>query len=182
MNFRWKGLQGAIGQFRSRLGDALEVHALARDVADTVARTNEKSALLALGTSSADTASLQATELRTRKQKALLRDVSAIEAKRKEHESEGRLLSSKFPEHASAVRTHMSTLESAWGELQNKLSESQTQLEAVLTKQQFFSQLRDLEAWAANMSKDFDTEDLPQSTAEAQHFLQQHNDRKVKDN
>jgi len=148
-------------------------------VADTVARTNEKSALLGLSASSADTASLQATELRKRKHTALLRDVSAIEAKKKEHETEGRRLSNKFPEHASTVRTHLSTLETAWEELQNKLSESQTQLEATLTKHQFFSQLRDLEAWAAHMSKDFDTEDLPQSTAEAEHFLQQHSDRKV---
>ncbi|XP_059484234.1 spectrin beta chain, non-erythrocytic 2 isoform X2 [Neocloeon triangulifer] len=176
---KWKGLQGALSQFRSRLGDALEVHALARDVADTVARTNEKAALLSLSASTADTASLQATELRKRKHKALLRDVSAIEAKKKEHESEGRRLSNKFPDHAGTVRTHLSTLETAWEGLQSKLSESQTQLEATLTKHQFYSQLRDLEAWAAHMAKEFDTEELPQNTASAEHFLQQHSDRKA---
>ncbi|XP_065345561.1 spectrin beta chain, non-erythrocytic 1 isoform X4 [Cloeon dipterum] len=176
---KWKGLQGALGQFRSRLSDALEVHALARDVADTVARINEKSALLSLSSSTADTASLQATELRKRKHQALLRDVSAIEAKKKEHESEGRRLSNKFPEHAGTVRTHLSTLESAWEELQSKLSESQSQLEAALTKHQFHSQLRDLEAWAAHMAKDFDTDELPQNTATAENLLQQHNDRKA---
>ncbi|KAF4524013.1 hypothetical protein B566_EDAN006308, partial [Ephemera danica] len=77
---KWKNLQGDLNEYRGRLGIALEIHALFRDVSDTMERIDEKSKLLSL-TNPADTTTLQATEQLVRKQNALNRDMTAIEAK-----------------------------------------------------------------------------------------------------
>lgn len=77
---RWKGLQGALSEYREHLAGALEIHAFNRDVDDTSQRVSEKAVAMTTDDTGRD---LVGVEHLKRKQDALERDMTAIEGKLK---------------------------------------------------------------------------------------------------
>lgn len=77
---RWRGLQGALGEYREHLGGALEIHLFNRDVDDTSQRVAEKAVAMATDDVGRDLSGVQHLQ---RKQDEIERDMTAIEGKLK---------------------------------------------------------------------------------------------------
>ncbi|XP_052120778.1 spectrin beta chain, non-erythrocytic 1 isoform X4 [Frankliniella occidentalis] len=175
-NSKLKSLQGALGEYRERLAGALEVHLFNRDVDDTAQRVAEK----AVAMSSEDTGrDLMGVEQLQRKQDALERDMTAIEGKLKEHESEAKRLSQKYPDMAVPIFNKLSALTDDWRNLLQLSRKRRDALSAAYTLHKFKSDLKELDIWVGEAIKRMGSSELPSSVPEAEAMLQLHQERKA---
>ncbi|KAH7971901.1 hypothetical protein HPB52_003666 [Rhipicephalus sanguineus] len=114
LNRKWKALQGALEAYRARLAAALEVHAFKRDIDDTVDRINEKAIVM---TTKEESKSLRAVESLQRRQDAVEREMTTIDAKLKDHEQDCERLMKKHGELASPIRAKVVEVQENWKRL-----------------------------------------------------------------
>ena len=176
LNHKWRGLQGALSEYRDRLAAALEIHLFNRDVDDTAQRVAEK----ALAMSSDDTGrDLAAVEQLQRKQDTLERDMTAIEGKLKEHEAEMRRLAQKYPDMAVPIRNKLSALTDDWRNLQQLSKCRHDALAAAYTRHKFRAELHEVEVWVGEAIKRMTSAELPTTVAEAEAMVQLHQEHKA---
>ncbi|KAF6212345.1 hypothetical protein GE061_012867 [Apolygus lucorum] len=175
-NNKWKGLQGALTEYREHLAGALEIHSFNRDVDDTLQRVSEKSVAMASDDTGKD---LAACEHLGRKQDALERDMTAIEGKLKEHDIECRRLVNKYPDMASPIKKQLTELQDHWRNLHSVTSSRRSALNSAYTSHKFQADLRELQAWVADTIKRMGSSELPTNLAEAQSMLELHDERKA---
>ncbi|KAK7865818.1 hypothetical protein R5R35_001276 [Gryllus longicercus] len=176
LNSKWRALQGALSAYRNKLAGALEVHAFNRDVDDTSQRVSEKAVAMSSDDVGRD---LNAVEALQRKQEALERDMTAIEGKLKEHDTEARRLVQKHPDLSSSIRTKLSELQENWRSLQQLSARRRDLLVNAYTQHKFQAELHDLELWVADTIKRMGSRELPGSIAEAEAALELHQERKA---
>ncbi|XP_039289552.1 LOW QUALITY PROTEIN: spectrin alpha chain, non-erythrocytic 1-like [Nilaparvata lugens] len=175
-NNKWRALQGALGEYREHLGGALEIHSFSRDVDDTAQRVAEKAAAMASEDTGRD---LAAVEHMQRKQDALERDMTAIEGKLKDHDSECKRLVQKYPDMASPIRSMLVDVQDKWRQLQSAGRMRRERLNGAYTAHKFSADLRELELWVTDAIKRIHSGELPATIAEAQAALQLHHERKA---
>ncbi|XP_031782461.2 spectrin beta chain, non-erythrocytic 1 isoform X3 [Nasonia vitripennis] len=175
-NNKWRGLQGALGAYRETLAGALEIHLFNRDIDDTNQRVVEKS--LAMNTNDVGK-DLAGVDHLQRKQEAMERDMTAIEGKLKEHQTEAHILSQKYPEKASQINGILSELETNWSELQRLTSDRRQALIQAYTLHKFRAELRELEIWVAETIKRMNEVEPPTTILEAEALLELHQERKA---
>ncbi|XP_054271663.1 spectrin alpha chain, non-erythrocytic 1 isoform X2 [Macrosteles quadrilineatus] len=175
-NNKWRGLQGALGEYREHLAGALEIHAFNRDVDDTSQRVGEKAVAMATEDTGRD---LQACQHLLRKQDGIERDMTAIEGKIKEHEVECRRLVQKYPDMSTPIRSKLSELQDSWRQLQTLCSRRRDQLTSAFTRHKFLADLKELDLWVADTIKKMTSSELPNNVAEAEALLELHNERKA---
>ncbi|XP_026666604.1 spectrin beta chain, non-erythrocytic 5 isoform X2 [Ceratina calcarata] len=175
-NNKWKGLQGALSAYRELLAGALEIHLFNRDIDDTSQRVVEKS--VAMNTSDVGK-DLAAVEHLQRKQEAMERDMTAIEGKLKEHQTEARKLSQKYPDKAPQINGILSELQSNWDDLQRLTQHRREALNQAYTLHKFQADLHELELWVADTIKRMDESEPPTTISEAEALLELHQERKA---
>ncbi|XP_012530663.2 spectrin alpha chain isoform X3 [Monomorium pharaonis] len=175
-NNKWKGLQGALSTYRETLAGALEIHLFNRDVDDTNQRVIEKSVAMSTNDTGKD---LPAVEQLQRKQEAIERDMTAIEGKLKEHKSEARNLSHKYPDKGSEINGILSELQSNWDDLQRVTRHRRDALNQAYTLHKFQADLHELDIWVADTIKRMDESEPPTTISEAEAVLELHQERKA---
>ena len=154
----------------------MEVHAFNRDVDDTNDRISEKSVILNTEDNGKDLTQVQTLQ---RKQENIKRDMSAVETKIREHESNARNLSKKYPDKNDSIYGKLEEVITSWEKLCTLSSSRQNTLSESYTLHKFLSELRDLEKWSEDMITRMNASPLPNNTAEADMLLQSHQERKV---
>ncbi|XP_022241663.1 spectrin beta chain, non-erythrocytic 1-like [Limulus polyphemus] len=176
LNHKWKALQGSIADYRIKLAGALEVHAFNRDVDDTNDRINEKAVTLSVDDDGKD---LHVVEALQRKQEAVEREMTAIESKLREHDSEARRLIQKYPDMATPIRTKVTEIQENWRKLTNLCHGRKQRLASAYTLCKFLFDLKKLESWVNDMTDRMTSGELATSNVEAQSMLQLHQERKA---
>lgn len=173
---KWKALQGALSTYRTILAGALEIHLFNRDIDDTSQRVIEKS--LAMNTTDVGK-DLAAVEHLQRKQETMERDMTAIEGKLKEHQSDAKKLSQKYPESAPQINAMLHNLQSNWDELQHLTKHRRDALIQAYTLHKFQADLHEVEIWIADTIKRMNESDAPTTISEAEALLELHQERKA---
>ena len=199
LNHRWRSLQGALEDYRQDLAGALEIHAFNRDVDDTEGRITEKIVLLSVDDMGKDLAQVKCSldcklvrdsidsnklcveqvESLQRRQEAIERDLTAIEGKLKEHDSEARRLTQKYPDMAAPIRSKLSAAQDHWRKLTSLATARRQGLATAYTFHKFMADLRELEAWVQDMNTKMEATVLANKLADAQSALQLHQERKA---
>ncbi|KAK0173670.1 hypothetical protein PV328_006832 [Microctonus aethiopoides] len=173
---KWKALQGALSTYRTILAGALEIHLFNRDIDDTSQRVIEKS--LAMNTTDVGK-DLAAVEHLQRKQETMERDMTAIEGKLKEHQSDAKKLSQKYPESAPQINAMLHNLQSNWDELHHLTKHRRDALIQAYTLHKFQADLHEVEIWIADTIKRMNESDAPTTISEAEALLELHQERKA---
>lgn len=176
INNKWKALQGALSAYRELLGGALEIHLFNRDIDDTSQRVAEKSLVMNTTDVGRD---LAAVEHLQRKQEAMERDMTAIEGKLKEHQSEARKLAGKYPENANQINSMLHNLQSNWEDLQHITKHRRDALNQAYTLHKFQADLHEVEIWVSDTIKRMNESEAPTTISEAEALLQLHQERKA---
>lgn len=174
--FRWQALKGAIDAYRSDLAGALEIHAFNRDVDDTKDRISEKAVILANEDTGKD---LPQVETLQRKQETIIRDMSAIEKKIKEHEKDAHTLAKKYADMKDPIHKKQAEVLEAWSKLCDGSYGRKEKLALSYTLHKFQADLRELEKWGEDIVSRMNASPLPSNTAEAEMLLQSHQEKKV---
>ncbi|KAK7068041.1 Spectrin beta chain, non-erythrocytic 5, partial [Halocaridina rubra] len=175
LNHKWQSLKGAIDKYRSELAGALEIHAFNRDVDDTKARISEKAVILANEDTGKDLAQVETLQ---RKQETIIRDMSAIEKKIKEHERDAHSLARKYPVKKDAILQKQAEVLESWRNLCDSSSYRKETLGYSYTLHKFQADLRELEKWSEDIVNSMNSSPLPNNTAEAEMLLQSHQEKK----
>ncbi|GFT80923.1 spectrin beta chain, non-erythrocytic 5 [Nephila pilipes] len=179
LNKKWKALQGALDLYRQKLANASDVHAFNRDVDDTNDRINEKSTALSV---EEETKDLQSVETCQRKLETTERDMTAVEAKLKEHDAEARRLVQKNSEVAAQTRQKLSEVQENWRKLMNLCSTRKQTLSSAYTLHKFLTDFAELESWVSDITTRMTSDELATNNSEAQSMLQLHQERKAEIN
>uniref|UniRef100_A0A2R5L953 Putative spectrin beta chain non-erythrocytic 5 isoform x6 n=1 Tax=Ornithodoros turicata TaxID=34597 RepID=A0A2R5L953_9ACAR len=176
LNEKWKALQGALDNYRAKLGAALEVHAFARDVDDTFDRINEKAIVLA---TQDESQTLRAVESLQRKQDAVEREMTAIEARLKDHENDGKRLMQKHSEMASPIQTKVTEVRDNWQKLTGLCTSRKNNLDSAYRLHKFLSEVKALESWVNDVVDRMNSGGLGANMQEAESLLELHQERKA---
>ncbi|XP_063863705.1 spectrin alpha chain-like isoform X25 [Scylla paramamosain] len=176
LNHKWQALKGAIDRYRADLEGALETHAFNRDVDDTKDRISEKAVILANEDTGKD---LMQVETLQRKQETIIRDMSAIEKKIKEHEKNAHNLARKYPAKKDPIIKKQAEVLEAWSQLCERSHGRKDQLTHSYTMHKFQADLRELERWGEDIVSRMNASPLPNNSAEAEMLLQSHQEMKV---
>lgn len=173
---RWQALKGAIDRYRAELGGALEIHGFNRDVDDTKDRISEKAVILANEDTGKD---LTQVETLQRKQETIIRDMSAIEKKIRQHEKNAHDLSRKYPDKKDPIIRKQAEVLEAWSQLCERSHGRKDKLTLSYTLHKFQADLRELERWCEDIVSRMNASPLPSNSAEAEMLLQSHQEMKV---
>ncbi|XP_042865885.1 spectrin beta chain, non-erythrocytic 5-like isoform X7 [Penaeus japonicus] len=176
LNHKWQALKGAIDAYRTELAGALEIHAFNRDVDDTKDRISEKAVILANEDTGKD---LTQVETLQRKQETIIRDMSAIEKKIKEHEKAAFNLAKKYPDMKDPIHKKQAEVLEAWSKLCDGSYGRKEKLTLSYTLHKFQADLRELEKWGEDIVSRMNASPLPSNTAEAEMLLQSHQEKKA---
>ncbi|XP_050686605.1 spectrin alpha chain-like [Eriocheir sinensis] len=176
LNHKWQALKGAIDRYRADLGGALETHAFNRDVDDTKDRISEKAVILANEDTGKD---LTQVETLQRKQETIIRDMSAIEKKIRQHEKNAHDLARKYPAKKDPILRKQSEVLEAWSQLCERSLGRKDKLTLSYTLHKFQADLRELERWCEDIVSRMNASPLPSNSAEAEMLLQSHQEMKV---
>lgn len=176
LNQRWRTMQGALDEYRQDLAGALEIHAFNRDVDDTEGRITEKTILLSAADEGKDLPQVEALQ---RRQEAVERDLTVIEGKLKEHDSEARKLSAKYADMSTTIRTKLTTAQDNWRKLTSIAAGRRQSLASAYTFHKFKADLRELEAWVQDMNNKMEATILANNSTDALAALQLHQERKA---
>lgn len=169
-------MKGAIDRYRADLEGALETHAFNRDVDDTKDRISEKAVILANEDTGKD---LMQVETLQRKQETIIRDMSAIEKKIKEHEKNAHNLARKYPAKKEPIIKKQAEVLEAWSQLCERSHGRKDQLTHSYTMHKFQADLRELERWGEDIVSRMNASPLPNNSAEAEMLLQSHQEMKA---
>ena len=174
---RWQALKGAIDRYRADLEGALETHAFNRDVDDTKDRISEKAVILANEDTGKDLMQVEALQ---RKQETIIRDMSAIEKKIKEHEKNAHNLARKYLAKKDPIIRKQAEVLEAWSQLCECSYGRKDKLTLSYTMHKFQADLRELERWTEDIVSRMNASPLPNNSAEAEMLLQTHQEMKAR--
>ncbi|XP_040070142.1 spectrin beta chain, non-erythrocytic 1 [Ixodes scapularis] len=176
LNRKWKALQGALDSYRAKLSAALEVHAFNRDVDDTYDRINEKAIVMS---TKEESKSLRAVESLQRRQDAVEREMTTIDAKLKDHEANCERLMKKHGELAAPIRSKVSDVQENWKRLMTLCSERKQTLDSAYQLHKFLTELKALEAWVNDLIERMKSGGLGSNMQEAESLLELHQEHKA---
>lgn len=168
---KWHSLQGILDAYREKLAGASEIHLYIRDVDDTLQRITEKIAALEIEEIGKD---LNGIETLLRKQETVESEIAALETKIKEHDRIAYKLSQKHPESADVIHDKFEDLQNHWEHLLQAKQKRKNVLDVAYTKQKFLSDLHNMELWVTDTIKRMESQNKPQSVAEAEALIQLH--------
>lgn len=175
-NSKWRALQGALNAYRALLAGAYEIHEFNRNIDDTADRIAEKSLAMSSGDRGRDLSDVEAL---LRKQEALERDMSAINAKIVDDEKFANKLKTKYPEKSKEIDKKLSEVKSAWAALQDASVKRKELLNNACTVHKFAAEVKEMEMWANDIIKKMHSAPTPATISESESQLELHQERKA---
>ncbi|CAH0730725.1 unnamed protein product, partial [Brenthis ino] len=172
---KWRALSGALRQYRERLSAALRLHAFDRDVEETSERVAQKAAQFASTELGRD---LRAAHELRRRHGARAAEASAIGDRIRALTADGHALAESHPAHAAQISERLAALAAAWARLQQQAERRTAALDDAINEHKFEENLKELELWVSEAVKRMEGAE-PESVAEAEAQLEQHQEKKA---
>ncbi|KAB5558894.1 hypothetical protein PHYPO_G00022490 [Pangasianodon hypophthalmus] len=172
LNTRWSQFRDLVDQKKESLNSALGVQNYHLDCNETKSWIREKTKVIEstqdLGNDLTGVMALQ------RKLTGMERDLAAIEAKLGDLRGEAERLAAEHPEQAKAITDRLAEIGTVWEELKDTLQNREASLGEASKLQQFLRQLDDFQSWLSRTQTAIASEDMPNTLAEAEKLLAQH--------
>uniref|UniRef100_A0A8C6USR1 Spectrin beta chain n=1 Tax=Neogobius melanostomus TaxID=47308 RepID=A0A8C6USR1_9GOBI len=168
LNTRWGTFRDLVDQKKDSLNSALGVQNYHLDCNETKSWIKEKTKVIEstqeLGNDLAGVMALQ------RKLTGMERDLAAIEDKLGDLDKEAERLATEHPDQSEAIKGRLAEISGVWGEMKNR----EESLGEASKLQQFLRELDDFQSWLSRTQTAIASEDMPNTLAEAEKLLAQH--------
>ncbi|XP_068455690.1 spectrin beta chain, non-erythrocytic 1-like isoform X2 [Clinocottus analis] len=172
LNNRWSQFRDLVDQKKESLNSALGVQNYHLDCNETKSWIKEKTKVIEsteeLGNDLTGVMALQ------RKLTGMERDLAAIEDKLGDLRGEAQRLAEEHPDQAKAITGRMAEITAVWEEMKNTLKNREESLGEARKLQQFLRELDDFQTWLARTQTAIASEDMPNTLAEAEKLMAQH--------
>ncbi|KAM6459310.1 spectrin beta chain, non-erythrocytic 5 isoform 3-T3 [Liasis olivaceus] len=178
LNERWNSFHGDLKAYRRKLEEALQIHALIREIDDVTERISEKSTLIQALDYGKD---VESVENLLRRHDEMEREIGIIQSKIESLEPELCQICEKNPSTISnKLTTKQKEMRNHWLRLQNQANRRGEKLTASYQLQKFNSELKELLDWIQEVKSQMQVGDLPKSLAEAESLIEDHQEIKAK--
>uniref|UniRef100_A0A669C9N1 Spectrin beta chain n=1 Tax=Oreochromis niloticus TaxID=8128 RepID=A0A669C9N1_ORENI len=168
LNTRWSQFRDLVDQKKESLNSALGVQNYHLECNETKSWIKEKTKVIEstqeLGNDLAGVMALQ------RKLTGMERDLVAIQDKLSDLGKEAERLGSEHPEQSEAIKGRLAEITGVWDEMKNR----EESLGEASKLQQFLRDLDDFQSWLSRTQTVIASEDMPNTLAEAEKLLAQH--------
>ncbi|XP_061693988.1 spectrin beta chain, non-erythrocytic 1 isoform X3 [Syngnathoides biaculeatus] len=172
LNTRWSQFRDLVDQKKESLSSALGVQNYHLECNETKSWIKEKTKVIEstqdLGNDLTGVMALQ------RKLTGMERDLAAIEDKLGDLAKEAERLSSEHPEQAEAIKGRLDEITAVWEEMKGSMKNREESLGEASKLQQFLRELDDFQSWLSRTQTAIASEDMPNTLAEAEKLLGQH--------
>nr|XP_033794883.1 spectrin beta chain, non-erythrocytic 1 isoform X1 [Geotrypetes seraphini]XP_033794884.1 spectrin beta chain, non-erythrocytic 1 isoform X1 [Geotrypetes seraphini] len=172
LNTRWSQFRELVDRRKDALNSALSIQNYHLECNETKSWIREKTKVIEstqeLGNDLAGVMALQ------RKLTGMERDLAAIEAKLTDLEKEAEKLEAEHPDQAQAILARLSEINNVWEEMKTTLKNREESLGEASKLQQFLRDLDDFQSWLSRTQTAIASEDMPNTLAEAEKLLTQH--------
>ncbi|MFT7805607.1 spectrin beta chain, non-erythrocytic 1 isoform X1 [Arapaima gigas] len=172
LNTRWSQFRDLVDLKKDSLNSALGVQNYHLECNETKSWIREKTKVIEstqeLGNDLAGVMALQ------RKLTGMERDLAAIEAKLGDLQKEAERLAAEHPDQAQAIMGRLAEITSVWEEMKATLRTREESLGEASKLQQFLRELDDFQSWLSRTQTAIASEDMPNTLAEAEKLLTQH--------
>uniref|UniRef100_A0A671R4T2 Spectrin beta chain n=1 Tax=Sinocyclocheilus anshuiensis TaxID=1608454 RepID=A0A671R4T2_9TELE len=168
----WSQFRDLVDQKKESLNSALGVQNYHLDCNETKSWIREKTKVIEstqeLGNDLTGVMALQ------RKLTGMERDLAAIEAKLGDLHGEAERLAGEHPDQAKAITGRLAEITAVWEEMKETLRNREASLGEASKLQQFLRELDDFQSWLSRTQTAIASEDMPNTLAEAEKLLTQH--------
>ncbi|XP_025057358.1 spectrin beta chain, non-erythrocytic 1 isoform X1 [Alligator sinensis] len=172
LNTRWSQFRELVDRKKDALISALSIQNYHLECNETKSWIREKTKVIEstqdLGNDLAGVMALQ------RKLTGMERDLVAIEAKLSDLQKEAEKLESEHPDQAQAILSRLAEISDVWEEMKTTLKNREESLGEASKLQQFLRDLDDFQSWLSRTQTAIASEDMPNTLAEAEKLLTQH--------
>ncbi|XP_077190308.1 spectrin beta chain, non-erythrocytic 1 isoform X2 [Paroedura picta] len=172
LNTRWSQFRELVDRKKDALISALSIQNYHLECNETKSWIREKTKVIEstqeLGNDLAGVMALQ------RKLTGMERDLVAIEAKLSDLQKEAEKLESEHPDQARAILSRLAEINDVWEEMKTTLKNREESLGEASKLQQFLRDLDDFQSWLSRTQTAIASEDMPNTLAEAEKLLTQH--------
>ncbi|XP_028927665.1 spectrin beta chain, non-erythrocytic 1 isoform X3 [Ornithorhynchus anatinus] len=172
LNTRWSQFRELVDRKKDALLSALSIQNYHLECNETKSWIREKTKVIEstqdLGNDLAGVMALQ------RKLTGMERDLVAIEAKLTDLQKEAEKLESEHPDQAQAILSRLAEINDVWEEMKTTLKNREASLGEASKLQQFLRDLDDFQSWLSRTQTAIASEDMPNTMAEAEKLLTQH--------
>uniref|UniRef100_A0A3Q3WD23 Spectrin beta chain n=1 Tax=Mola mola TaxID=94237 RepID=A0A3Q3WD23_MOLML len=172
LNTRWSQFRDLVDQKKDSLNSALGVQNYHLECNETKSWIKEKTKVIEstqeLGNDLAGVMALQ------RKLTGMERDLAAIEDKLGDLGKEAERLASEHPEQSEAIKGRLAEITGVWDEMKDTMKNREESLGEASKLQQFLRELDDFQSWLSRTQTAIASEDMPNTLAEAEKLLAQH--------
>uniref|UniRef100_A0A7N8XL64 Spectrin beta chain n=1 Tax=Mastacembelus armatus TaxID=205130 RepID=A0A7N8XL64_9TELE len=172
LNTRWSQFRDLVDQKKDSLNSALGVQNYHLECNETKSWIKEKTKVIEstqeLGNDLAGVMALQ------RKLTGMERDLDAIEDKLGDLGKEAERLASEHPEQSEAIKGRLAEITGVWDEMKDTMKNREESLGEASKLQQFLRDLDDFQSWLSRTQTVIASEDMPNTMAEAEKLLAQH--------
>uniref|UniRef100_A0A3Q0RU03 Spectrin beta chain n=1 Tax=Amphilophus citrinellus TaxID=61819 RepID=A0A3Q0RU03_AMPCI len=172
LNTRWSQFRDLVDQKKESLNSALGVQNYHLECNETKSWIKEKTKVIEstqeLGNDLAGVMALQ------RKLTGMERDLVAIKDKLGDLGKEAERLGSEHPEQSEAIKGRLAEITGVWDEMKDTLKNREESLGEASKLQQFLRDLDDFQSWLSRTQTVIASEDMPNTLAEAEKLLAQH--------
>ncbi|ESP01600.1 hypothetical protein LOTGIDRAFT_139452 [Lottia gigantea] len=177
LNQRWNNLREHVDQKRDEINLSHGLQNFHIECNETISWINEKAKIIEstedLGNDLTGVMTLQ------RRLSGMERDLAAIEAKLESLQAEADMLQEEKPEEAAAIKEKIAEINNVWMDLKEMLKERDEKLGEASELQHFLGSLDHFQQWLSRTQTTIASEDTPNSLAEAEKLLNQH--QQIKD-
>ncbi|XP_061823762.1 spectrin beta chain, non-erythrocytic 1 isoform X1 [Nerophis lumbriciformis] len=172
LNTRWSQFRDLVDQKKDSLSSALGVQNYHLECNETKSWIKEKTKVIEstqeLGNDLAGVMALQ------RKLTGMERDLAAIEDKLGDLGKEAERLGSEHTEQSEAIKGRLAEITGVWEEMKDTMKNREESLGEASKLQQFLRELDDFQSWLSRTQTAIASEDMPNTLAEAEKLLTQH--------
>ncbi|XP_068183788.1 spectrin beta chain, non-erythrocytic 1 isoform X2 [Antennarius striatus] len=172
LNTRWSQFRDLVDQKKDSLNSALGVQNYHLECNETKSWIKEKTKVIEstqeLGNDLAGVMALQ------RKLTGMERDLAAIEDKLGDLGKEADRLGSEHPDQSEAIKGRLANITNVWDEMKDTMKNREESLGEASKLQQFLRDLDDFQSWLSRTQTAIASEDMPNTLAEAEKLLAQH--------
>ncbi|KAK3578499.1 hypothetical protein CHS0354_007749 [Potamilus streckersoni] len=172
LNTGWNNLRELVDQKRDEINLAHGLQDFHIECNETISWITEKTKIIEsteeLGNDLAGVMTLQ------RRLSGMERDLAAIQAKLESLQGEAEKLEEASPEDAQSVREKIAEINNVWMNLKEMLKERDEKLGEAGELQRFLGNLDHFQQWLARTQTTVASEDIPNSLADAERLLNQH--------
>ncbi|MCI4394935.1 hypothetical protein PGIGA_G00174620 [Pangasianodon gigas] len=172
LNTRWSQYRDLVDRKKDALNSALGVQNYYLECNETKSWIREKTKVIEstqdLGNDLAGVMALQ------RKLTGMERDLVAIEDKLGDLGKEADRLAEEHPDQAPGIKGHLGEIRDVWEEMKGTMRAREESLGEASKLQQFLRELDDFQVWLSRTQTAVASEDMPNTLAEAEKLLAQH--------